>query len=66
MYMLMYIIKHQMSSLFASQTPNSALNLLFTASTALGERVALLEDMIAAPGARGSTIAHPIIPPDAA
>ncbi|MHB1268629.1 MAG: hypothetical protein ACYCY2_13680 [Acidithiobacillus ferriphilus] len=55
-----------MSSLFASQTPNSALNLLFTASTALGERVALLEDMIAAPGARGSTIAHPIIPPDAA
>lgn len=28
-------------------------NLLFTVSTALGERVALLEDMVVAPGARG-------------
>ncbi|MCC6709276.1 MAG: GNAT family N-acetyltransferase [Gammaproteobacteria bacterium] len=29
-------------------------NLLFTVSTALGERVALLEDMVVAPGARGA------------
>jgi GNAT superfamily N-acetyltransferase len=28
-------------------------NLLFTVSTALGQRVALLEDMVVAPGARG-------------
>ncbi len=31
-------------------------NLLYTVSTALGDRVALLEDMVVAPGARGSGV----------
>ena len=31
-------------------------NLLFTISTALGERVALLEDMVVSPRARGSGV----------
>lgn len=36
-------------------------NLLFTVSTALGERVALLEDMIVSPSARGSGIGSELL-----
>lgn len=36
-------------------------NLLFTASTALGERVATLEDMVVAPSARGSGIGSALL-----
>ncbi|MDE2593404.1 MAG: GNAT family N-acetyltransferase [Burkholderiales bacterium] len=36
-------------------------NLLFTVSTALGERVALLEDMVVAPEARGSGIGSALL-----
>lgn len=36
-------------------------NLLFTVSTALGERVAILEDMIVAPAARGSGIGSALL-----
>lgn len=36
-------------------------NLLFTISTALGERVALLEDMVAAPAARGTGIGSALL-----
>ena len=36
-------------------------NLLYTVSTALGRRVALLEDMVVAPGARGRGIGHQLL-----
>jgi GNAT superfamily N-acetyltransferase len=36
-------------------------NLLFTVSTALGERVALLEDMVVAPAARGRGIGSDLL-----
>lgn len=36
-------------------------NLLFTVSTALGERVALLEDMVAAPAARGTGVGSALL-----
>lgn len=36
-------------------------NLLFTMSTALGARVALLEDMVAAPGVRGTGIGSALL-----
>lgn len=36
-------------------------NLLYTVSTALGERVALLEDMVVAPEARGSGVGSEIL-----
>ena len=36
-------------------------NLLFTISTAIGERVALLEDMVVSPGARGSGIGSDLL-----
>lgn len=36
-------------------------NLLFTVSTALGARVALLEDMVAAPAARGTGIGSALL-----
>lgn len=36
-------------------------NLLFTVSTALGERVALLEDMVVAPAARGAGVGSALL-----
>lgn len=36
-------------------------NLLFTVSTALGERVALLEDMVVAPGHRGAGLGQELL-----
>ena len=36
-------------------------NLLYTVSTALGDRVALLEDMVVAPGARGGGVGSSLI-----
>ena len=36
-------------------------NLLFTVSTALGERVAMLEDMVVAPAARGTGVGSALL-----
>ena len=36
-------------------------NLLFTVSTAIGERVALIEDMVVSPSARGSGVGSDLL-----
>ena len=43
------------------QTVLAMVNLLFTISTALGERVALLEDMVVSPSARGSGVGSELL-----
>lgn len=43
------------------RTVLAMVNLLFTISTALGERVALLEDMVVSPSARGSGVGSELL-----